>query len=303
MQFKNVKKALLSSLATLVTLSAVTACAGNNDQTLIQPAIAPAQDISTFSTSNGLNVKFGMNMDSPKIKSARTDFKVTNGSTKKADNRQYCAPIANQGQLGSCTAFAAVKGLREYLMIRDAKPLVELSALGFYYDERKADGDISEDGGSTMQTSMDILTTIGAGDEKIWPYDTSKFDQEPPKELYTSAANYVVKDDIKLTGLDDIKAQLDKKNPVIFGVRVYESFMKSVGGAIPTPDTKHERLLGGHALSFFGYDDAKGVLIGRNSWGTTWGDKGYFYLPYSYFKLGLISDIHAASATVLRIGK
>ena len=31
-----------------------------------------------------------------------------------------------------------------------------------------------------------------------------------------------------------------------------------------------------------GYDDAKQWFIVRNSWGTGWGMKGYFTLPYAY---------------------
>ena len=31
-----------------------------------------------------------------------------------------------------------------------------------------------------------------------------------------------------------------------------------------------------------GYDDAKQWFIIRNSWGTGWGMKGYFTLPYAY---------------------
>ncbi|MBC7474337.1 MAG: C1 family peptidase, partial [Candidatus Sericytochromatia bacterium] len=143
----------------------------------------------------------------------------------------------------------------------------------------------------------------GAPPETLWAYDTSKFAEKPPAAAYAAAGQYVVKDDIKLNGLQDIKDNLDKKNPVVFGIRVYDSFMKSKGGIIPTPNPKTEKLLGGHAVCAVGYDDTKGVLIMRNSWGTTWGDKGYFYLPYSYFKLNLVADAHASSGAVLRIGK
>ncbi|EPZ48217.1 hypothetical protein N007_00410 [Alicyclobacillus acidoterrestris ATCC 49025] len=39
--------------------------------------------------------------------------------------------------------------------------------------------------------------------------------------------------------------------------------------------------MGGHATAAFGYDDARGVLEVRNSWGEERGDKGNFYLPYN----------------------
>jgi C1A family cysteine protease len=44
----------------------------------------------------------------------------------------------------------------------------------------------------------------------------------------------------------------------------------------------NDTVLGGHAVVCVGYDDIKKVWIMRNSWGTYWGDKGYFYLPYAY---------------------
>ena len=48
---------------------------------------------------------------------------------------------------------------------------------------------------------------------------------------------------------------------------------------MPLPN---EPSIGGHAVVAVGYDDAKKRLIMRNSWGTGWGDRGYFYLPYEY---------------------
>jgi C1A family cysteine protease len=45
---------------------------------------------------------------------------------------------------------------------------------------------------------------------------------------------------------------------------------------------KGEEFLGGHAVLCVGYDDHKHHFIMRNSWGDSWGDKGYFYLPYEY---------------------
>jgi C1A family cysteine protease len=56
------------------------------------------------------------------------------------------------------------------------------------------------------------------------------------------------------------------------------------------PNTKRERLLGGHAVLLVGYDKTKKVFIVRNSWGDTWGDKGYFYMPFDVVKPNMSSD-------------
>ena len=38
----------------------------------------------------------------------------------------------------------------------------------------------------------------------------------------------------------------------------------------------------GHAMTIVGYDDDEQVFIIANSWGTVWGDNGYFYLDYAF---------------------
>lgn len=45
---------------------------------------------------------------------------------------------------------------------------------------------------------------------------------------------------------------------------------------------KDEVPVGGHAMTFVGYDMDKRVLITRNSFGSNWGDNGYCYIPFEY---------------------
>ncbi|NJE62228.1 peptidase C1 [Thermococcus sp. 21S7] len=51
-------------------------------------------------------------------------------------------------------------------------------------------------------------------------------------------------------------------------------------------------VFGGHAVTIVGYDDSKqttdgnGVLIIANSWGSDWGDHGYFYISYDAARFG-----------------
>jgi len=93
-----------------------------------------------------------------------------------------------------------------------------------------------------------------------------------------------------VTDLTALKTALAEGYPVVLGINVYESFESdqvAKTGIVPLPEDS-EKLLGGHAVLAVGYKDDvvnidQGVVIVRNSWGEGWGDKGYFYLPYSYF--------------------
>ena len=71
---------------------------------------------------------------------------------------------------------------------------------------------------------------------------------------------------------------------MVVGIQVYESFESDAvaeNGIVSMPTPK-ENCLGGHAVCIVGYDDTKQWFILRNSWGSQWGDGGYFYLPYEY---------------------
>ena len=80
--------------------------------------------------------------------------------------------------------------------------------------------------------------------------------------------------------------------PFVFGFSVYEAFEGDEvarTGKLNLPEPS-EKQLGGHAVMAVGYDDsAKRVLV-RNSWGTDWGIKGHFTMPYDYVSDGNLAD-------------
>jgi C1A family cysteine protease len=48
--------------------------------------------------------------------------------------------------------------------------------------------------------------------------------------------------------------------------------------------SRKEKSLGGHAMCMVGYDLEKRLFLAKNSFGTTWGDKGYCWIPFDYIK-------------------
>lgn len=209
------------------------------------------------------------------------------------DLRSQCPPVYDQGQLGSCTG-NALAGAYEFDRIKEKKKDFMPSRLFIYYNERVIEHSVSSDAGAQIRDGIKTLNKQGVCPEKEWPYDISKFADKPPAKCYTDAKKNEIQSYQRLdnTNLTALKSCISEGYPFVFGFTVYESFMSAAvakNGKMPMPKTG-EKVVGGHAVMAVGYNDAKGVVIVRNSWATTWGDKGYFYMPYAYITSNNLCD-------------
>jgi C1A family cysteine protease len=197
------------------------------------------------------------------------------------DLRANCSAIENQGNLGSCTG-NAIASLIEYLC-RRAKKNTEVSRLFIYYQERVYEGTVNYDSGAYIRDGIKAVNKVGAPLESLWPYDARKFAYRPSQAAYTNAATRKAVAYQRCADFAAVKAALAQGYPVVVGFDVYESFETdnvARTGMMPYPNKAREQLLGGHAVTLVGYNDSTQRFIARNSWGTGWGDRGYFYMPY-----------------------
>jgi C1A family cysteine protease len=210
----------------------------------------------------------------------------------KVDLRARCSPVENQGNLGSCTG-NALAGAVEFLERRDGvHSLVDVSRLFIYYNERVIEHTVQEDSGAMIRDGIKTLVKQGVCSERSWPYVIAKFAKKPGAACYKEARDHQVTVYARLETADEMRACLADGFPFVFGFSVYESFESATvarTGVAPMP-RRNEKLLGGHAVLAVGYDDARKRFLVRNSWGTGWGMKGYFTLPYDYLGDRNLSD-------------
>ena len=197
------------------------------------------------------------------------------------DLRRYCSRIEDQGNLGSCTG-QAIAGAIELLNTKNNKQ-TDVSRLFIYYYERALIKTINYDSGAYIRDGIKVTSKQGAPLENLWPYDITKFRNKPN---YTAISDAVRRKVTLYERVANHQGCLDALNngyPVVIGFKVYSSFESDIvyeTGVMPYPNTSRESLLGGHAVLLVGYDNVRQTYIARNSWGTDWGDSGYFYMPY-----------------------
>lgn len=207
-----------------------------------------------------------------------------------ADN---CPPVYDQGQLGSCTA-NAIGAAFQFGLIRQNKSRDFMpSRLFIYYNERVMENSVDSDSGAMIKDGIKSVNKQGVCPEKMLPYVITKFANKPSRSCYTEALKHQVLSYHRVSrDLNQMRGCLADGYPFVFGFTVYESF-ESAGVArsgrlnMPKPS---EKQMGGHAVMAVGYDHPAKRFIVRNSWGKSWGKKGYFTIPYEYLLETNLSD-------------
>ena len=203
----------------------------------------------------------------------------------KVDLRPHLTPVEDQEQTNSCAANAAA-GAYEYLMKRClGEASYDVSRLFIYFNARAEDTEIRDEG-SVLSKVIDGLAQHGACSEGAWPFDAGIVNESPSDDAYEEARQFVIDgSELVPTDLRAWKTALAAGYPIIFGLSLYDSFDKQKQkGLVPTPTSSESSRdsHGGHAMLCVGYSDADQTFIVRNSWGTSWGDGGYCYIPYRY---------------------
>lgn len=213
----------------------------------------------------------------------------------KVDLSGQCAPIRNQGQLGSCTAFAIGSGVMNYEMHRlyvnkgwdFSNDNEELAPRYLYLETGKDEGLPCSEQGRYYDKVVSWIKAHGICLEHNAPYLPSPC--EPSYGANAAGDAAVVKpvraEAVPCTtdaGILQLKTLLAQGHLCPVGTLLDQGFMNWTAGDAPWSFTGPAD--GGHAMCIVGYDDAKQAFKVRNSWGIEWGENGYVWIAYNSLK-------------------
>jgi len=188
---------------------------------------------------------------------------------------------------GSCTAWAVGYGLKSYQegIARNwsLSDSTHLCSPAFIYNQLNKCPSACTCG-TYISEALNILSSVGCASLAVFPYDQNSCDEVPSASVLQGASSFRIQSwkAVNLLDLTEVKEFLNARQPVVIGMKVYANFRALYNkGAQAVYDHISGDYLGGHAVVIVGYDDTHNRFKSLNSWGSNWGDSGYFYLDYA----------------------
>jgi len=279
-------------------------------ETAYVPAGGPTQafDPAFFGNSNSNLVGATASKNTTTIKNTTTtnttkpSNTTTTNTTNTTTNTSFDArtkwsscvgAVRNQGSCGSCWAFATIESFEDRLCIAGkASPLVPRSP------QYLLDCDTAESGcnGGNPNSAWSFLVKYGSPSEACYPYQGAK--KACPSKCSNGSALTTTKAAAVVTysSIAAVQADIQAKGPVETYFMVYEDFYYYKSG-IYSPTTTTQ--VGYHAVKVIGFGvDAKvgNYWLVQNSWGTSWGETGYFQIKAGTCEFDTLN--HFVSGTV-----
>jgi hypothetical protein len=201
------------------------------------------------------------------------------------DLRKYCTPVGDQGQTSRCAAFAWTHAAEMIANMKDGNaPRLSPSFTMLEFQRMQGDAQdyaYAHSGGDGTVNGPDagrVLAEAGTCRQELWP-DDSETPASSERVLIADAEQHRLDATPLPIALEDVRTVLSAGCPVQVGMNTGPAF-SSVGrdgvfNAAEPPSGRHGR----HAMLIVGYTGNFFIL--KNSWGETWGDKGYGYVPKS----------------------
>lgn len=215
----------------------------------------------------------------------------------KYDISQYLPPIGDQGQYGTCVAWALGYNLKTMIEaqdqnftssdLNDSRNQFSPTDLFLAIPNSEKGNNCS---GTYLSSAFDVMQNRGIAKMSTAPYTNLGDCSQATQSSWDSEASGFQIDNYRAVSHDvtAIKKEIAQDKPVGFGARLGDNFMTWDSDQVLSGHTTFDRVgqHAGHAMTVVGYDDSKGpngAFRVINSWSEFWGDQGFIWIDYNFF--------------------
>ena len=201
-------------------------------------------------------------------------------SWRDVNGKNFVTPVRNQQTCASCFVFAPVAALEARLLRTYNRPGADIDLSEQIPLSCAGAGDCAA--GGYASTASTYLKTTGTAKETCYPYTNTdgscdaacaNWQLSPYKATNWSYANQTFPATTAM-----LKTAVLTKGPVVARMVVFSDLYDYTGGVYSKVSGENK---GGHFVLVVGWDDATSAFLVKNSWGTNWGESGYFWIAYS----------------------
>lgn len=199
------------------------------------------------------------------------DYEVVCGASGTEFPEEYEIPRENtgtlkdQGSVGACVA-EVIAQIAENWYSKQTHENTEMSE-GFIYGALRNDNSTSE--GMLVSVALDLWTSIGTLPKKY--FDVLKEMPEIKKIVAKFPEFYEIASKYKLKGYVAFNYGQEKKD-----LAIKDALTKYGYGLLAV---SNDYFRGAHCIQLTGWNDKTGKYKFKNSWGESYGDKGYSEIP------------------------
>jgi hypothetical protein len=204
---------------------------------------------------------------------------------RSVGGKNHVTPVKDQGACGSCVSFCCCAAIESTVSIINGGS-IDLSEADLHFCSSHG----ASCGGWWPSDALAEAARRGVPLEDQFPY-ASAFDPSGNPSCKISptrdAQLYRPSGSSALSTMAERKQWLATRGPVCAVIHVYDDFFAYSSGV-------YRHVTGGHAgyhcIEVFGYSDQDQCWLAKNSWGTGWGDGGYFRIGYGECGIDDISN-------------
>ncbi|QXJ20671.1 peptidase [Actinomadura graeca] len=211
----------------------------------------------------------------------------TSFDLRSVDGKNYTTPVRRQNPSCACVAFA-VAAVMEHVARYSAKNTsldVQLSVGDIHYCLGKKKCLETQKTGDALKAVKESKVAY----EKCYPWSTGDQECKVNKDC-KEKNNAALTQYRQLKGtkkVEEMKECISKYGSVTAGIMVYDDFKTYKGGIYKFVKGTAQ---GAHCITLVGYNDTEKYWIGKNSWGTDWGEQGFFRVAYGQCKVGELAS-------------